>query len=683
MLDLLLLLNFTETVQNLTEQVNKSQSTCLLLVQRVGTVGVLPAVATLLAVWGLRLGPSGPMSGRVLQLLLNSMRIGSCTEQPYFFWREGSKWPPSNQSRLVVGNLFKVTTGASHDVGCYESEFANRGVLLEWANQSFLARDEADADLFRIGVCNPNERVFHGKGTSTEDFFYVYTYLFRRMFVRIPFTRFQAAVLKRMNVARSQLHPNGWACIQAFLVVCSTLGLSPSLSVFFHYFHVRPIAKRGWVSLTSIQEGLFKAYSESFKDFKTKFFKIIIKEGGRNQFRDSEGEPLFLYYWTEKSARIDIVPTKKMTPADVEAVKAIDDLPLRLPARGLVNCLCHEDCINMAFGTTLAFAHTCRMAWSCLTSYFFCRCNVFSSSSQDEVRPPARTSKVVGDVKEAPSVRLTFKIIHPTPTGIPLADPSASGTKTAGQATVPVVIVAKPSEVAVVASGSTPADASRHSKKKKRSKEKDQSPSKRSKRDSPPRPLPGGPMDPTFGVSDQIDFRMNSAQRAVVEHLPERELIKAALEHTSRGAMLMWYAERFADRRGLKEIQRALVAETKSAADAKAALEELTLEHSKCELEQAGLKKKLQDACVEVATLTTKLQDLSLKYDAEKEETVRQGETIRQAKEKIKSQEDEVVELHAENIRLQGELQKAAEENVRLNQEALLCSPRPSCDALS
>lgn len=92
---------------------------------------------------------------------------------------------------------------ASHDVGSYESEFGNRNVLLDWANKSFLARDEADAQLFRMSVCYRNERVFHGKGTSSKDFFFVYTYLFRRMFVRIPFTRFQAVVLKRMNVVPS------------------------------------------------------------------------------------------------------------------------------------------------------------------------------------------------------------------------------------------------------------------------------------------------------------------------------------------------------------------------------------------------------------------------------------------------------------------------------------------------
>lgn len=134
-------------------------------------------------------------------------------------------------------------------------------------------------------------------------------------------------------------------------------------------------------------------------------------------------------------------------------------------------------------------------------------------------------------------------------------------------------------------SNPTPVDVPRVSKKKRRSKEGERSSSKKSKRDDIAQPLPGGLMDPAYGVSDRIDFRMSSAQREIVENLLERQIVKAALEHTSRGAMLMWYTEGFADWRGLDEIQRELAAEKKAAAETKASLEMLTLEHSNWELE--------------------------------------------------------------------------------------------------
>lgn len=77
---------------------------------------------------------------------------------------------------------------------------------------------------------------------------------------------------------------------------------------------------------------------------------------------------------------------------------------------------------------------------------------------------------------------------------------------------------------------------------------------------------------------------MSSAQRAPIEHLSEREVVKSALEFTTHGAMLLWYAEGFADRDGLEEIQKEL-AEKKVVEDAKDGLEALSLKHSKCVVE--------------------------------------------------------------------------------------------------
>lgn len=57
---------------------------------------------------------------------------------------------------------------------------------------------------------------------------------------------------------------------------------------------------------------MFKPYSESFKKFNTRYFKIMIKEVDRNQFRDASGEPLFPYYWIKDSARISPVPIDSM-----------------------------------------------------------------------------------------------------------------------------------------------------------------------------------------------------------------------------------------------------------------------------------------------------------------------------------------------------------------------------------
>ncbi|KOM37445.1 hypothetical protein LR48_Vigan03g082700 [Vigna angularis] len=112
------------------------------------------------------------------------------------------------------------------------------------------------------------------------------------------------AVLREANIAPAQLHPNSWAAMQAFLAMCPAVGATPTIPVFFHYFEVRQPPKGGWVSLTSVRDRtLFRPYSDSFKNFKHHYFKIIIDASGRHEFHDFAGNPLFPFYWTRDESR--------------------------------------------------------------------------------------------------------------------------------------------------------------------------------------------------------------------------------------------------------------------------------------------------------------------------------------------------------------------------------------------
>ncbi|KOM45325.1 hypothetical protein LR48_Vigan06g063100 [Vigna angularis] len=240
---------------------------------------------------------------------------------------------------------------ASHDVGTFVSDFSTREELQWWADRSHIARDVEDARLIHLGVSHRNERVFHGKGASEEDFFFVYTYMFNQLFLRVSFTAFQAPVLRDLNVAPSQLHPNGWAAIQAFVTVCAAMGITPSVAVFLHYFNVRPLARRGCVSLSSVQSGtLFKPYRESFKNFKKRYFKVIIRDSDRSEFHDEAGLPLFPFYWTRDPRKINARAVGCMTPEELEVVRILNTLPRRLSARNFVECLSHEDFDQITFG---------------------------------------------------------------------------------------------------------------------------------------------------------------------------------------------------------------------------------------------------------------------------------------------------------------------------------------------
>lgn len=52
------------------------------------------------------------------------------------------------------------------------------------------------------------ERACHGREGYASEFFYVYLTLFRDRKVFLPFLDFQMDVLRELNVAFIQLHPN-------------------------------------------------------------------------------------------------------------------------------------------------------------------------------------------------------------------------------------------------------------------------------------------------------------------------------------------------------------------------------------------------------------------------------------------------------------------------------------------
>ncbi|MCI55934.1 hypothetical protein A2U01_0077185, partial [Trifolium medium] len=56
--------------------------------------------------------------------------------------------------------------------------------------------------------------------TADPHYFYMYTALIPVLNFWFPLTAFEGLMLKTMNMAPSQLHPNGWAFIKAFEIAC-------------------------------------------------------------------------------------------------------------------------------------------------------------------------------------------------------------------------------------------------------------------------------------------------------------------------------------------------------------------------------------------------------------------------------------------------------------------------------
>nr|KYP68866.1 hypothetical protein KK1_022515 [Cajanus cajan] len=167
----------------------------------------------------------------------------------------------------------------------------------------------------------------------------MYECLFRELGVSLPLDDFQMGVLRVLNVAPTQLHPNGWAYMQAFRVLCKYHYIEPSVGLFLHYFCTRPSNKHmKWLSLIRhADRPLMRPYTSSFKGFKGGFVKVMIDPVvGRNYFFDAEQKPLFPLYWTRQARKYDEYPLEMLTEAEVSASRILNGLPRGIPARFLV-----------------------------------------------------------------------------------------------------------------------------------------------------------------------------------------------------------------------------------------------------------------------------------------------------------------------------------------------------------
>jgi len=97
-------------------------------------------------------------------------------------------------------------------------------------------------------------------------FFFMYQTVFKHVGVRLPFTPFEREILTEINTAPAQLHPNSWAFVRAFQILCGYLGVLPSVDVFLHFFEVKKQGKSLWVSFFGIAGRiLLSLFQNSYK----------------------------------------------------------------------------------------------------------------------------------------------------------------------------------------------------------------------------------------------------------------------------------------------------------------------------------------------------------------------------------------------------------------------------------
>ncbi|RDX84163.1 hypothetical protein CR513_34829, partial [Mucuna pruriens] len=150
--------------------------------------------------------------------------------------------------------------------------------------------------------------------------------------VTFPLDRFTADVLRLVGVAPSQLHPNGWAALQAFKVVCAALTLAPSAPVFLSHYTIRVGKKVGWVSLAPLPNtSLFTAYTASYKGFKDRFLKIrALAEGSLC----TDGQPMPLYWRLPLKA--SGTQKSRLSREEKATLQLLDELPRGMNCKEIV-----------------------------------------------------------------------------------------------------------------------------------------------------------------------------------------------------------------------------------------------------------------------------------------------------------------------------------------------------------
>jgi len=140
--------------------------------------------------------------------------------------------------------------------------------------------------------------------------------------LRLPLTPFERTLLTEVNVAYAQLHPNSWAFVRAFAILCYSLGLAPSVDTFLYLFEIKDLGKKLWVNFNGVAgRVLLTLFQQSYKGFKKNFFKI------RSNRRDPTLLDWFPLYWTEKPIVQRARSLEELAPQERRVCELLSGLP--------------------------------------------------------------------------------------------------------------------------------------------------------------------------------------------------------------------------------------------------------------------------------------------------------------------------------------------------------------------
>jgi len=101
------------------------------------------------------------------------------------------------------------------------SNYSNVECVAEFFVKNPTLKSGGRSNYFDVVPCGPTERVCMGRPGNGPPFFYMYTCFFSDLHVSLPFDTFMMGVLRSLNVAPTQVHPNTWRPFRPF-ACCAT-----------------------------------------------------------------------------------------------------------------------------------------------------------------------------------------------------------------------------------------------------------------------------------------------------------------------------------------------------------------------------------------------------------------------------------------------------------------------------
>jgi len=135
----------------------------------------------------------------------------------------------SNNVANIESSVIHTASGSasqSSEGPCYDwvdlsvlkipTRLRNADNLNQFIFENSFLTPNCPTDAIVANICGIIDRVCQGRENASHDFFFVYNTFFVDLHITLPFDDFTMGVLRTLNVAPTQLHPNSWVALQAF-----------------------------------------------------------------------------------------------------------------------------------------------------------------------------------------------------------------------------------------------------------------------------------------------------------------------------------------------------------------------------------------------------------------------------------------------------------------------------------